>query len=246
MIKFFRHFRKSLLMENKTGRYFKYAFGEIILVVIGILIALQINTWNENRKLEVEELNLLTEVKTNLETTLENFIRDSLYNFNTIQLYNRINFYVEADLPYHTELDSAFAAFTLWTSPFATSSAYKTLENKGLGIIKNKNLKNKIVDLYDVQITSLRIDIDQAEWVLNQSITVPFFSKNIRRINNISLNTSRPNSFEDLKQNDEFLNIISMLIRQRRKGLEYYKEIIIAIKQVIQDIEQELILRNNL
>ena len=57
MIKFFRHIRKSLLMENKTskpalpaGRYFKYAIGEIILVVIGILIALQINTWNEQRK----------------------------------------------------------------------------------------------------------------------------------------------------------------------------------------------------
>ncbi len=50
MIKFFRHIRKNLLMENKTGKYFKYAIGEIILVVIGILIALQINNWNENRK----------------------------------------------------------------------------------------------------------------------------------------------------------------------------------------------------
>jgi hypothetical protein len=37
-------------MENKTGKYFKYAIGEIILVVIGILIALQINNWNEARK----------------------------------------------------------------------------------------------------------------------------------------------------------------------------------------------------
>ena len=58
MIKFFRHIRKSLLMENKTspndsggrvGKYFKYALGEIILVVIGILIALQINNWNQDR-----------------------------------------------------------------------------------------------------------------------------------------------------------------------------------------------------
>jgi hypothetical protein len=54
MIKFFRKIRQNLLMENKTGkpilsagRYFKYAIGEIILVVIGILIALQINNWNE-------------------------------------------------------------------------------------------------------------------------------------------------------------------------------------------------------
>jgi len=50
MIKFFRKIRQNLLIENKTGKYFKYAIGEIILVVIGILIALQINNWNENRK----------------------------------------------------------------------------------------------------------------------------------------------------------------------------------------------------
>ena len=49
MIKFFRHIRRSLINQNKMGKYFKYAIGEILLVVIGILIALQINTWNENR-----------------------------------------------------------------------------------------------------------------------------------------------------------------------------------------------------
>lgn len=50
MINFFRQIRQRLLSENKTGKYLKYAFGEIILVVIGILIALQINNWNEIRQ----------------------------------------------------------------------------------------------------------------------------------------------------------------------------------------------------
>lgn len=50
MIKFFRKIRQNLLMENKTGKYLKYAFGEIILVMIGILLALQVNNWNEDRK----------------------------------------------------------------------------------------------------------------------------------------------------------------------------------------------------
>ena len=50
MIKFFRHIRKSLLMENNTGKYLKYAIGEIFLVVIGIIIALQLNNWNEEQK----------------------------------------------------------------------------------------------------------------------------------------------------------------------------------------------------
>ena len=46
MIKFFRKIRYNLMSENNTGKYLKYAIGEILLVVIGILIALQINNWN--------------------------------------------------------------------------------------------------------------------------------------------------------------------------------------------------------
>lgn len=66
MIKFFRHFRKSLISEGKTTRYFKYAIGEIILVVIGILIALQINNSNENYKNEKEASFQLSKLKDNL------------------------------------------------------------------------------------------------------------------------------------------------------------------------------------
>lgn len=50
MFKFFRRIRQNVLSEGKTGKYLTYAFGEIVLVVIGILIALQINNWNEERK----------------------------------------------------------------------------------------------------------------------------------------------------------------------------------------------------
>ena len=49
MIKFFRKIRYDLMEKNKTGKYLKYAIGEIILVVIGILIALYINNWNNNQ-----------------------------------------------------------------------------------------------------------------------------------------------------------------------------------------------------
>ncbi|WP_273567484.1 DUF6090 family protein [Maribacter halichondriae] len=57
MIKFFRKIRQNLLSEGKTGKYLKYAIGEILLVIIGILIALQINNWNDIR-IERKELNI--------------------------------------------------------------------------------------------------------------------------------------------------------------------------------------------
>ncbi|GAA4973160.1 hypothetical protein GCM10023315_24490 [Algibacter aquimarinus] len=72
MIKFFRKIRQNLLMENKTGKYFKYAIGEIILVVIGILIALQINNWNENRKIEQSGKEYIKEIYKDLKIEISN------------------------------------------------------------------------------------------------------------------------------------------------------------------------------
>ena len=59
MIKFFRKIRYNLMEQNKTGKYLKYAVGEIVLVVVGILIALQINTWNETKKSNIKFNQLL-------------------------------------------------------------------------------------------------------------------------------------------------------------------------------------------
>jgi len=75
MIKFFRKIRQRLLTENKFSKYLLYAIGEIALVVIGILIALGINDWNENRKNE-------TIIKNNTILLIENLVADSIYIVN--------------------------------------------------------------------------------------------------------------------------------------------------------------------
>jgi len=67
MIKFFSRIRYDLMEKNKMRNYFKYAVGEIFLVVIGILIALGINNWNENRKFKIAEKTFLTTIYNNLE-----------------------------------------------------------------------------------------------------------------------------------------------------------------------------------
>ena len=101
MIKFFRKIRQNLLMENKTGKYFKYAIGEIVLVVIGILIALQINNWNQiqgiKKQLKNYRVSLLSEIdkdfkeieridSLNLSHTSQINEYFSLYNSNTMEL----------------------------------------------------------------------------------------------------------------------------------------------------------------
>ena len=89
MIKFFRKIRQNLLMENKTGKYFKYAIGEIVLVVIGILIALQINNWNENQKKTVLESQYLIRLKEEAKWNIQQIERSKqLYLHSSKELNN--------------------------------------------------------------------------------------------------------------------------------------------------------------
>lgn len=72
MPKFFRKIRQKLLSENRFSKYLIYAIGEIILVVIGILIALQINNWNENQKARKAEIVLIKQLTKDLQKDAEN------------------------------------------------------------------------------------------------------------------------------------------------------------------------------
>jgi hypothetical protein len=70
MIKFFRQIRYQLMGEHKTGKYLKYAIGEIVLVIIGILIAVSINDWNTDRKIRIEEQEMLKDLRKEVEGNL--------------------------------------------------------------------------------------------------------------------------------------------------------------------------------
>jgi hypothetical protein len=66
MLRLFRNIRRGLIARNRVTNYLLYAFGEIVLVVIGILIALQINNWNDQRKAHVRELQYLRNIRADL------------------------------------------------------------------------------------------------------------------------------------------------------------------------------------
>ena len=72
MIKFFRRIRKQLLTENKFSKYLLYAIGEIVLVVIGILIALQLNMWSDDLKAQVQYEGFTQQLKVDVETAIKN------------------------------------------------------------------------------------------------------------------------------------------------------------------------------
>jgi len=152
MIKFFRHIRKSLLMENKTSKYFKYAIGEIVLVVIGILIALQINNWNENRKQKVKEVDALENIKTSLLSDLE------LYNgIFKVRLgwkekgleYLKEVAYYKHKVPEDSIFNNYFGMITDIIFRY-DSGSYDALKSSGFDLIQNKELRKKIIHTYQI------------------------------------------------------------------------------------------------
>ena len=149
MIKFFRHIRQNLISEGKTGKYFKYAIGEIILVVIGILIALQVSNWNTNR-VDIQELqksleNLHAEFTIN-EQIISKAIKanDSVIETGK-RLINLMN--LERELLTSENTDKLlYDIFENGSLEVTENSILEILQSNKLQKIKNDSLKKLIVE----------------------------------------------------------------------------------------------------
>jgi len=133
---------------GKTGKYLKYAIGEIILVVIGILIALSINNWNEARKSSAFEKEILTQVQANLvkdKLTLEEI------SSNFQKAINSSNKILESAWS-QQDIDSLqfWLADVIQFDRFQPlTNAYEVLKSKGLDQVKNKELRFLLGTYYD-------------------------------------------------------------------------------------------------
>jgi hypothetical protein len=151
MIKFFRKIRQRLLTENKFSKYLLYAIGEIILVVIGILIALQINNWNSYKKDRIKEEKLLHGLVVNLELNKKLIIdrigsMDGLNKWADLLLNLQDKDFIKTDslgktLTYPTVLPIIFSL---------PNQGFENLKSEGFDIILNENLKNEIIQLFNV------------------------------------------------------------------------------------------------
>lgn len=151
MIKFFRRVRQRLLSENKFSRYLLYAIGEIILVVIGILIALQINIQNEYRKDKIYEKQALTEIYTSLKRDAQS---NDIIMANVNRRDNAINYILSFLNSGKIETDSIFVQYLnescLDNKINFDKGAYETVKSKGLEYIRNDSLRSLIVRTYEL------------------------------------------------------------------------------------------------
>lgn len=238
MIRFFSNIRKKLAAENKFLAYSRYAIGEIVLVVIGILIALQINNWNEQRKYKNLEITMLAEIRESLEESLTE-INDMINkNGKYVEDYKILLNHVNNNLPYDDSLDDYFGTLENWVSPYFNYSAFETLKTLGAELISNDSLKKRIIRMYDRELEFLVNDYDKSEWNYSTGVVHPFFSKHLERV--INSNKAVPNNYNELMHNAEFKNILTALIDLRSRGIKFSQDLKLALENLIEDISKEM------
>jgi hypothetical protein len=148
MISFFRKIRQKLLAQNRVTRYLVYSVGEIILVTIGILIALQVNNWNENRKTGIFEDEILSLIDQNL-TRDSVLIAAELQNaILAVQFTDSILNQVERGI-YDERLNVWMGKVVTFERFKSQSSAFEVLKSKGIETISDKDLQVSLISYYD-------------------------------------------------------------------------------------------------
>jgi type II secretory pathway pseudopilin PulG len=164
MFSFLRKTRKKLTMKSDSTKYLGYALGEIVLVVIGILIALGINNWSEGQKARQLEMEILIQISENLK-------KDKAALSEIIANANRAVYASEKILALHHS-NRASDSLQYWLGNIVQfdrflplTNAYEVLKSKGLDLVSNKELRFKLGTYYDDQakiITNANEDLKQS------------------------------------------------------------------------------------
>jgi len=176
MINFFRKVRKKLLTENRFSRYLIYALGEIILVVIGILIALQINNRNENRKIRAKELVYLENIKNDLQLTsqiLDEFIATRK---EQVSAANRtLEHYNGKPVTNWNAFNMDIVSIYTWQRFFPIDNTFRELQNSGnFAILSNDSIKKELLN-FDVLLKKLKYNEDHFRYDAEVTLYEPSY-----------------------------------------------------------------------
>lgn len=248
MIKFFRKIRQKLLSENKFSRYLLYAIGEILLVVIGILIALQVNNWNEIKKAQAETDKINNELNAeflNNRIVLKDRINDlKVANNNVRSVLSFIN-KSETELKLFN-VDSIINKSLKYGNYNPANSTIQELISSGkLGLVQDNLLKENLFSW-------LQLIEDADEDFKNQdlqatTLLIPYFYKNIsmKNLNKYEyigtdkkselFNADYHKVFNDL----EFENLYQGKLFWNTVMIKHYKELDSLAEEIIDQTEFE-------
>ena len=235
MIKFFRRIRQNLLMENKTGKYFKYAIGEIFLVLIGILLALAISDWNDSRVDKQSEIKTLTEIKKGITIDLDNLTTAQKEVNRSVSNLNHLKSLLKNDKQtYIKDLDTLFGVVYGLRILKVNSAFYEDLKSTGLDLIKNEDIRLQIVQLFDKYYEDLEW-VNELEMSINE-VNRAYYLNNFYDL--IFSKRATPNNFKFIWTDSYYHNIVDYrLITFEFNQVLKYGETIKAIESLVAAID---------
>ena len=241
MIKFFRKIRYQLLGEGKTGKYLKYAIGEIVLVVIGILIALSINNWNEIQKIIKSENVYLKKVYQDIAVMAEYYQSDySKFPEDIDEALKALQFAESCGEMLENEdaFLSTLRSHQKMSMYMQSRSTYdEMISNGAFSRLQNLNIKNTIENLYSTldfansQITYYRDEVGRASAIINKHVLFSYNSDG---------NLLSTYTISNICNNIEFKNALVEIVDARQDWLWGYYRILKPIIEAKALIENEL------
>jgi len=243
MLKFFRKIRRKLIDEGNLKRYLFYSVGEILLVMIGILLALQVNNWNEANLQEKKEIQILLEIKQSLEGDL----KDELGLI--VEWYDEMNEKVELvknviQSGQHVTNDSIAliigdALIGKWYFNLRTS-AFENIKSVGIDLISNDTLRAKISNIYNLDYVRIREMSEDYDHYYNTQI-IPFINKFFEGSGHGYRKQKLYPRNPEILLNDESIITLLWQLQQRRSFKQNRGRLAIPnVKRVISEITKEI------
>ena len=237
MFRFFLRNKKAEGEENPSRNLWIYGLGEFVLVFLGILIALQVENWNQDRQDRKLEQVLLSEMLSELKADQEDIeyntrVQRQLLNSNRVVLG-----FMKSNLPWHDSLGTHFTRLMGGSIFDFNASAYESLKTIGIDLIRNDKLRQKITKVYTVRYTHVKAN----EEILFKFIFDHLYSalrENLHTV--IPREMTVPVSLDNLRQNNSFMEDLNMNIFIYSVSLRAYRMASEDIVSLIADIEQEL------
>lgn len=207
MIRFFSKIRQKLFFGHSPGKYLLYAIGEILLVVIGILIALQINNQNDLRKDRIKEIQYLENIKTDLNINLLEMDRYLDIRTENIEGAARIIEHFEGKpITDYSAFNADGVKIYNWQKFYMNNNTFQELVNSGnLALISNESIKNMLLDIESLYKT-MKSEEDHYRFDTEKLLYEPLYEMMDLRpmVSNFEFHASNGSSGEDVTLTSEY------------------------------------------
>ena len=238
MLRFFRTLRQRLLTEGRIGKYLLYAIGEILLVVIGILLALQIDDWNERRKVRKLEIKTLKELHSDLTQSYQDIEADRNFMEACVVSNEVILRAITQKLPYTDSLLPHFSNLYPYQATFSLNqTTYDNIRQTGSNLITNDSLRIDVSDFYRGYVNMYREMEDRFVENHYENSVKPMFLESFVFLQG---NQMAPRDYSGFTDNARYEQLLRYNVRTLQGITRVQSSMLNGIQNILERIDAEI------